>query len=375
MKKTRILLSSMLKPVNDTRMFEKIGSTLAGLPHTEVHIVGFPGKIPVTTIPIIFHPFFYFKRISWGRIKAQWQYWKLLRQIKPDLLIIGTHELLLISFFYKLFHRGKIWYDVRENYFLNLTTQESYSTIIKYQLAYAVRFLEYLTSPFIDQYLLAEKSYASELPFLKDKFIILENKFKRVCPGILQQKTIPVKLNLKQVKLLYSGTISQMYGIFEAVELCRQLHQEHAGFSLTIIGYCAIPSTLEKLKTIIKDKPYITLIGGDKLIPHEKIIAQIQQSDLGLLPYQPHPSTFYCTPTKLFEYLANGLPVIVQQNPYWANRVNQYQAGINLDFRAVDSKQLIKQLQEQVFFPNGIPAEVFWETDESRLIKLFNEII
>ncbi|MDQ3290129.1 MAG: glycosyltransferase [Bacteroidota bacterium] len=371
MKKTRVLLSSVLKPVNDTRMFEKIGSTLAHLGDTEVHIAGFPGEVPSTSLPIQFHPFRYFKRISWGRVKVQKQYWQFLRQVKPYLIIVSTHELLLVTALYKLFFGGKIWYDVRENYFLNLTTQNTYPFIIKYILAYSIRLFEYLTSPVINHYLLAENSYASELPFLKEKYIILENKFKQPTSPNKSCKSLPIKVKLQRVNMLYSGTISQMYGIFEAVELCQQLHQEYPGFSLTIIGYCAIPSTLEKLKSIIKDKPFITLIGGDKLVPHSQIIAKIQQSDLGLLPYQPHPSTINCTPTKLYEYLANGLPMLVQQNPYWSNRVNQYQAGIHVDFRRVDYKLLIQQLTGKSFYPLGIPSEVFWESDEARLIKLF----
>ncbi|WP_158267455.1 glycosyltransferase [Adhaeribacter arboris] len=371
MKKTRILLSSVLKPVNDTRMFEKIGATLARLPHTEVHIAGFPGEIPSTSERITFHPFHYFKRISWGRIKVQYQYWQLLRQLRPQLLIISTHELLFISIFYKLLYSGKIWYDVRENYFLNLTTQNTYSLFSKYIVAYIVRMVEYLTSPFINYYLLAERSYATELPFLKNKYIVLENKFKPSKSSVPTNKKFPVRLNSKKVKMLYSGTISEMYGIFEAVELARQLHQQHPGFSLTIIGYCAFPATLQKLQFFIQDKPYITLIGGDQLVPHQQVIQHIQQSDVGLLPYQPHPSTFNCTPTKLFEYLANGLPVLVQQNPYWANRVHQYQAGINLNFRTFNAQDLIEQLQKKAFFPRGIPTEMFWETEESKLIQLF----
>ena len=37
-KKRRIVLASVLKPVNDSRMFEKMGQSLA--PYYEVHIMG-----------------------------------------------------------------------------------------------------------------------------------------------------------------------------------------------------------------------------------------------------------------------------------------------------------------------------------------------
>lgn len=371
MKKTRILLSSVLKPVNDTRMFEKIGASLTKLPQAEVHIAGFPGKLPTTSLPIIFHPFTYFKRLSWGRVNVQRQYWQLLRQLRPEVMLVSSHELLLTSLLFKLFYGGKIWYDVRENYFLNLTTQNNYSKIAKYLLAYTVRLLERVTAPFIQHFLLAEKSYATELPFIDHKFTVLENKFKRLSPDTLPEKNYPIQLNPDQVKLLYSGSISEMYGVFEAIELCRQLHQEHSGISLTIIGYCAIPKTLAQIKAIIRDKPYIRLIGGDQLVSHGDIVRQIEKSDVGLLPYQPHPSTFNCTPTKLFEYLANALPVLVQENPYWAKRVNHYQAGIMINFRQFNAKELIYKMKNSCFYLHGIPTETLWETEEKRLLELF----
>lgn len=375
MKKIRILLSSVLKPVNDTRMFEKIGASLAGLPQTDVHIAGFPGKVPVTSLPISFHAFSYFKRLSWGRVKVQYQYWQLLRQVKPDIVLVNSHELLIVSLIYKLKHGGKIWYDVRENYFLNLTTQNNYSFIISYTLAYGVRWLEWFTAPFIQHFLLAEKSYASELPFLGRKFTIIQNKYKQLYSTVGPEKVYPVKLKPKHIKLLYSGSISEVYGIFEAIEFCRQLHQLHAGVTLTIIGYCSIPETLQKIKSLIQDLPFIFLIGGDQLVPHTQIVKHIQESDAGLLPYRPHPSTVNCTPTKLFEYMANGLPVLVQQNPYWAEQVTHYQAGLNINFTDFQAKSILNALLQYCFYPDGPPKEAFWETEEQALLNLFENKI
>ncbi len=39
-KKSRIVIASVLKPVNDTRMTEKLGGSL--LQRYDVHIIGFP---------------------------------------------------------------------------------------------------------------------------------------------------------------------------------------------------------------------------------------------------------------------------------------------------------------------------------------------
>jgi hypothetical protein len=54
-KKRRIVLASVLKPVDDTRMFEKIGVSLAGADEAEVIIIGYPSQRPPTHQTITFH--------------------------------------------------------------------------------------------------------------------------------------------------------------------------------------------------------------------------------------------------------------------------------------------------------------------------------
>ena len=97
MRKTRILIASVLKPVNDTRMFEKVGQSLAKLSETEIHIAGFKAKNLSNASGIYFHPIFSFNRISFGRIQAQWNYYKLLLQLKPEVIIPNTFELLPVT--------------------------------------------------------------------------------------------------------------------------------------------------------------------------------------------------------------------------------------------------------------------------------------
>ena len=54
MKKQRIVLASVLKPVDDTRMFEKIGKSLSDNPDFEIFIIGYPSKQPPNDPEITF---------------------------------------------------------------------------------------------------------------------------------------------------------------------------------------------------------------------------------------------------------------------------------------------------------------------------------
>lgn len=370
MRKTRILISSVLKPVNDTRMYEKVGQSLAKLPETEIHIAGFAAKGISKYQNIQFHPIFQFKRLSLARFLAPWKYYRLLLQLKPEVVIVNTFELLPVTILYRIFSGTRILYDVRENYFANLRYQPTYPAYLKPILANTVRLLEELAAPFIEHYLVAERSYVSELTFLGKNYTVLENKFKSN-PDEAFPKALPIKLTSANLHFLYSGTISEVYGIFEALDFIDRLYNLNPAITFTIIGYCPQVETLAKLQARIASKPYITLIGGENLVPHPEILKAIERATVGLLPYQQNLSTQNCIPTKLFEYLGSGLPVIIPENALWEQLVNENQAGISISYSTAELEKVLNRLTNVSFYGNGLPVTVYWAEEKEKLLQLF----
>lgn len=374
MSEKRILIASLLKPINDTRMYEKLGVSLCKLPGVQVHICGFKAPTP-TDAPaaVSFHPIFNFRRLSPDRAKAQGAYYRLLQELQPDLIIACTHELLPVSYYYCRQHRCKLVYDVQENYALNIKAQDNYAPLLRQAMAFGVRAIETSMSGNIAHFLLAERSYVEELPFLGNKFTVIENKYKPA--AAYTPPATPIKLQHAPLRLLYSGTIGRVYGIFEAIALAEQLHQLQPGTTLTIIGYCADKATYKEVLRRVQQKPYITLIGGDKLVPHQRIIAAIEESNVGLLPYRPNASTFRCIPTKLFGYAAHALPMVVQYNPLWHAFLQQHKVGVSHDFMRPDAAQLLREIRNIPFYKPGIPTGVFWDSEEIKLLQLIKSIL
>ncbi|MBK0402816.1 glycosyltransferase [Adhaeribacter sp. BT258] len=373
MRKTRILLASLLKPANDVRMFEKLGKSLANLPGTEIHLAGFSAQNLSNSEKLHFHPIFKFRRLSLGRIMAQWKYYKLLLQLKPEVIVATTYELLPVTLLYRIFNRTVILYDIQENYYNNIYFQPTYPLALRWILANGVRSIERLAAPFIRHYLLAEKCYAHELTFLAGNYTVLENKYKSAPENVFTASNFPIKLKPQNLHLLYSGTISEVYGIWEAIKLTDALHNLENRVQLTIIGYCPQESTFEKLQAAIKDKTYIKLIGGNTLVPHAQIVAAMQEATVGLLPYRPNESTRNCLPTKLFEYLANGLIMILPENPLWLKPVAENQAGFSIDFTHPEPEKILNRLLTEPFYADGRPANVFWKSEDEKLLSVFTQ--
>jgi len=358
--------------VDDTRMFEKIGATLADSGEFEVVIIGYPSEKPPTPSNIKFHTLPFFKRLSLKRLLIPWIVFKKINQVKPELIIINTPELLLVAVLNRVFFGRKIIYDVLENYYRNIRFTPAFPLLLRPVLAIVVRFVELVTSPLLHHFLLAEKAYSQELSFATPH-TVLQNKLPQ---SIAARHTCPPYPNFvgrrragKQSRgysrLVFSGTLSASTGIFEAIRLCKHLHEIDDSFSLTIIGYCAIPEVLGKIKNEIGGSSFIALIGGDTLVPHNEILHQIGLADMGIVIYPPNLSTRSSIPTKLFEYLAVRLPILIRHNTESHQLVEKCKAGIKLE-AAPEYASLSATLKSRRFTPVP-PDSIFWEADARNL--------
>lgn len=363
----RILIGSVLKPANDSRMYEKIGKSLSLLVNTEIHIAGLKSTQPDES-NIHFYPIFSATRISFSRLIAPWKFLIRAYKVKPDTIIVSTHELLLVTYLYKILFGCTFIYDVQENYFHNILYTDAFPSLIKPIIARWVRFKERACKKQIDGYLLAEKIYHQELSDrIKEPVLVLENKYVGTASDTTKIVTIKDE---SKIKLLYSGTIATSYGVFEAIDLVIRLYLKDSRFELTIIGFAPSCRELTKVKNRIAPFPFIKLIGGEKPIDHTEILSAIQTHHIGLLPYRFNESTHLRVPTKLFEYFLNHLPVICSFNPTWEEYIENYQAGIVLQFNQLPpAADILQQIFNTTFYTKGDPQNLIWE--ESKLQKWY----
>lgn len=385
-----VLLASVLKPVDDTRMLGKFAQSLLERPNSQVFIAGrssFDGLdahwVENYFPRLIAHGIFWGSRLSLNRLGAQWHYWRLLRVLKPTVVIVHAPELLPLTLLWQRMSRGrKFIYDIRENYALNVSTQRVYQGLTRRGLAAGLRWVEARTARRAAAVILAEASYAAELPFLDElpsgRVVVLENKYQPQPDEILRQQPQALPTLSEPLRLLYSGTISELNGVWEAIALAEQLRAAWPGGArLTIIGFCQQPELLRQLQQQTAENPdWLKLVGGPEPVPHAEIVAEIGRSHLGLLAYRPHASSERCRPTKLFEYLAHGLPVLSSPNPLWQELLDVHGAGLAVDFaQPLDGPALVARLQSHSFYPNGIPADVLWAGEGKKLWHLLDSVI
>jgi len=336
----------------------------------DISIVGFHSNSHVKHNHIRFFPLFNFKRASIKRIFAPHKYFKILLKVKPELIIVNSIDLQIVTYLYKILFGTKIIYDVQENYYHNIRYTDIYPLILRLPLAAGVRALEWLSRLFVTHYFLAEKNYEKEFYFTKGKSTVIENKYK-----FTSTKSVQKSNNKNTTTLLYSGTIAENYGIFEAINLVEKLNKIEEKFKLTIIGYCAIAPTLNKIKNKIASNKNVTLIGGNQLVPHSEIINAIKTADFGLIAYRKNKSTENCFPTKIYEYMAHQLPMIVTKNPYWLGFCEKHNACIAINYKDFQSKALLDQLENTAFYQPTSRMDIYWESEEGKMLEVVNNIL
>jgi glycosyltransferase involved in cell wall biosynthesis len=367
MKKRRIVLASVLKPVDDTRMFEKMGGSLAGI--YEVHIVGYPGSAGLPKHGNVFvYPLRPFRRISLGRLLAPWRILTRVVALQPAVFVFCTHELIFVALLARLLTSCRLVYDVRENYYRNILYTAAFPRVLRPLVAGYVRVWEHVGAGFIHNFLLAEKGYALELSFGHGRRTIIENKLRRP-PAVAPAPRLTPARNF-----LFTGTLSEITGLFTALDLLEQLHRHDPAVRGTIIGYCALVAERQSLQARLATMPYVTLHGGDRLVPHPAIEQEILRADVGIVAYPPNPATEHSFPTKLYEYLGYRLPILLIDYAPWVTYAARFDAAVTFQPASFDAPRTLQQLREKTFY-TALPEDVFWEHEGERLRTVIDALV
>jgi len=358
--KRNIAIISTLKPVDDIRGFWKIGQSIAKTNKYDVNIIGNSTKFKSHIPNITFHEFEISRQSLLKRLQLPFRVLRLLFHIRPQIVIITSHELLMISIFYKVISKGKLIYDIQENYFKNFFFLQ---LGIKKYLAYYIRFKEIILSSFIDGYFLAEKCYVDEINF-PNNYLILENKAIK----------IDKKNRIKQPNsYLFSGTISTYAGIKNAINLFQYILLEEPESTLTIIGQVHDPILYKWLNDLQLMERRIRLLIDQKPIPYPKIFEAIQTHDIGIVSYVENEVNKNKVPTKMYEYLHFGMTILSQKDASWTKKFKSNDKVVAIDFNAIkEEKSLIVRIEKAKASEIKSTNSLLWNSQESQLVDYLN---
>lgn len=152
---------------------------------------------------------------------------------------------------------------------------------------------------------------------------------------------------------------------------------------LIIRGHCGEPVFKQQLMQLGQKYENVDIyLGG---VPYEEIIKGTMDANLTIALYDPKiPNNKYASPNKLFEAMASGIPIIVNENTSMANIVKKEDCGIVIPYgnekalkETILSLKENRKLQKSLGY-NGRKAyenKYNWTIMEERLLNIYDQVL
>lgn len=294
----RVAILTSVHPWNDPRIFLKEAASLAaaGLNVTlvaEREMDDVIDGIKLLAIPPA--------RNRWERMMLS-PLRILVRARNAQIVHFHDPELIPAGLLFKLLGK-RIVYDVHED--LPRTVEYKYwiPRPLRRIVARITEIIESVSAHFFDLIVAATPTIGARFP--PQKTVVVQNF------PILSELTVPdpVPYMTRRSRFIYVGSVSSDRGAIQMVDAITQIRDPCA--ELLIVGNCSPAQLLEEMKS--RDHGGHMRYVGYK--GRKEIGELLTSARVGIVALQPKQNYLYSFPTKLFEYMSAGLPVIASDFP------------------------------------------------------------
>jgi len=369
-KKQKVKLISSVHFALDTRIFYKYAKTLSK--EYDVTIIALhPHKETINGIQII--PFKEYKNRTL-RILTSW-FRMLLAATSKENTIYHFHdpELIPCGIIWRLMGK-KVIMDIHENIADDIFDKEwlKFKKLI-YFIFDKLERLACLLMPIV----VAEKSYLKRYAKLRKDVVTIYNFVE---PDFFKKFRIEKR---DPLNLFYIGIVLESRCLIEIIEAMQILHNKDIKVHFHCVGkvYSRVKDLIDQHPSKEKLNGYLHFYGRMNLEDGYEIS---KQCGIGLCLIKPMSNSIESYPTKVFEYMACGIPIISSNFPLYKSIVEEKQVGKTADPLNCQSiseaiEKLIKAEEKRnLFSKNGIEVcekEFNWEEEKNKLSALYQAIV
>jgi len=292
---------------------------------------------------------------------------KTLR-MKADLYHIHDPELLFYFRLFSIFLRPKkVIFDMHENLSEQIKSKNWIPQLLRIPLSYLVKKYEEFNLKNLPV-IFAEKSYSNHFPNISKHETVL-NYPKSIWINPVQENKI------NKIPIIgYVGRVGLDRGADILINAVAKINKNNTQLHLQLIG--KIPS---EVKNMIDFKYLVekNLIDCPGFITNDKVVKYVHNWDIGFCVLKNNPNFIESYPTKIFEYFASGVPVITSNFPLYSELINNFNGGICVSPES--TKDLVEAIYEILNSPDkykpSFHNEVLWDSQLSKLLKFYKEII
>lgn len=325
---------------------------------TAVNIKSLKIDVPVGNIKTMFYfPIWWIFMVYW-LLKLNW-----------DAIHTVNFDTFLFSFLVAKFKRKPVVYDIFDYY----------GDVMHRYIRPLVVALDNFTMKFSDVIIIADDSRINQLAKnIKNRIITINNSpddsyFPR---NIEQKGKNPFE---GEFIIFLGGKITKQRGTDIIISAVKGMDD----VKLVIKGFCSETEYKNYLVNETRNMQNVDMcLDG---VPYSEIIDKTIQCDLTLALYDPtFPNNVYASPNKLFESMASGNPIIVNENTSMASIVSDENCGIVVPYNDVDAtRNAILEIKNNPDLKsklgengrNAYLSKYNWNVMEKRLINVYDSIL
>jgi len=311
-----------------------------------------------------------FQRFS----QALWKMAKKAVEVDADIYHFHDPELIAVALYLK--RLGKIViYDVHEDYPKQVMSKEWIAPFLRRPVSVLVDLVEMYACQKLDAIVAATDSIAHRFKSVHPNVVLVRNfPMLQEFPLLVEDSDLFNSSTDIDYDLCYIGVLSFQRGLGEMVNAARKLN-----LRLVLAG----PFSTQQ------EQQYVENLSADSSVDYLGILSRpdvaqlLRRSRIGMTVLNASPNHMEAYPTKLFEYMAAGLPVIASDFPLWRDIVERNCCGICVDPQSLQSlESAIKTIlgdekKAQLMGSNGrqlVQQKFSWNTERIKLIDLYDKL-
>ena len=369
-----VVHASTVHRSDDPRILRKESQTLAEAGYA-VTFIGQgqppidPGDVGFVSIGEVGHRLARIVVMPWRVVRAVWR-------IRPDLVHLHDPELLVVGALFRVMGM-RVVYDAHED----LPSQVAYKSYLprwtRPLIAQVARIGIVVAGRVVSGVVAATPPIARRFP--ADRTVVVQNFPLRREFADLE----PMPYAERPMTVAYVGRVTEAVGGLVMADAVREL-RDRPQLRVVIAGPMDATVTEAVAAMSKPDGAEAPAIEAPGWLDRSEVVDLLGSTRVGLVIFQPVENYIDAQPTKLFEYLASGVPVVASDFPVWRDIVGAVDAGLLVD--PTDPAAVSAAIDALLDDPERAAAmgrrgraavleRYMWDEEGARLVALYGRLL
>jgi glycosyltransferase involved in cell wall biosynthesis len=235
--------------------------------------------------------------------------WRMLRRRYAVVQIHNPPDFLMVAALFPKLLGARIVLDVHD-FSRDMFEMRFGDRLLAPATGRALAAIERAATSLADVVLTVHEPYRSELiargVHAEKVTVVMNSLDERLLPG-------PVPPSVDRFRVVYHGTLAPHYGVDLLVEAAAIVARDVPRLQLELYGSGdALNPLLERIEELgIGDR----VVASGETLPQDEVLRRVAGASVGVVPNRPTPLNRFALSSKLFEYVALGIPAVCANLP------------------------------------------------------------